>query len=240
MNSGADYRVQVKELLERKDSENSKILRLMFYLESPYDVDTNRWCRFAVLLVCWSVRCEVSYREGENQTSESGFMRAFWKREADRLGEIENITENLTRIYSEPPIPVYEIAREKGLEVYVTDFEEVADVFSGFCDFKNDNIFLNQADTPKKQYLTAAHELGHWILHKDIYTANPEKYMFMPRRKLADTEDPMEKEADHFAACLLMPRFLVKEFYSNSLVAELADMFNVSRTLMEKRLRSIS
>ena len=157
-----------------------------------------------------------------------------------RRAEIESEANKLTKVYSEPPIPVYEIARENGVEVYTANFEEVADTFSGFCDFRNDNIYLNQDDTPVRQFFTAAHELGHWVLHKELYLANPKEYAFMPKRRAIagdSSDNPKEEEADYFASCLLMPHPLVKEFQTHFSTTELAGMFNVPRALMEKRLR---
>ena len=156
--------------------------------------------------------------------------------------EIEGKADEFTEVYLEPPVPVYEIARENEVEVYIGDFEKLADRFSGFCDFENDNIYLNQKDTSKRQYFTAAHEFGHWVLHKDIYITNPEKYAFMPKKKAfvnGRPDDQMEKQADYFATCLLMPRLLVKKFYPHYSSSGLADIFNVPRILMERRLREI-
>ena len=155
---------------------------------------------------------------------------------------IEKKANEFTEVYLEPPVPVYEVARENEVEVYTGDFEKLADRFSGFCDFKKDNIYLNQEDTPKRQCFTAAHEFGHWVLHKSFYIANPEKYAFMPKKKAfvnGNSDDEMEKQADYFAICLLMPRLLVKKFYPHYSSSELAEIFNVPRILMEKRLREI-
>ena len=155
---------------------------------------------------------------------------------------IEKETGKLTEVYLEPPIPVYEVARENEVEVYTADFEDLADRFSGFCDFENDKIYLNEKDTPKRQYFTAAHEFGHWVLHREHYIANPEKYAFMPKKKAfvnGNSGDHMEKEADYFAVCLLMPRLLVKKFHPHYSSSGLADIFNVPRILMEKRLREV-
>ena len=156
--------------------------------------------------------------------------------------EIEKKADEFTEAYFEPPVPVYEVARENKVEVYTADFEELADTFSGFCDFNSDNIYLNQEDASKKQYFTAAHELGHWILHKDDYVADPEKYVFMPKRRAIandSSSDHMEREADYFATCLLLPRVLVKKFYPHYSSSQLAEIFNVPRILMEKRLKEV-
>jgi len=60
---------------------------------------------------------------------------------------------------------------------------------------------------PKEVLLfTAAHEIGHWVLH-------PREVMHRDRPVTWPTigvkRPPIEKEADYFAACFLMPRVLV-------------------------------
>ena len=156
--------------------------------------------------------------------------------------DIEKKADEFTKVYSEPPIPVYEIARENKIEVYTEDFEELADRFSGFCDFKNDRIYLNKEDLPKRQFFTAAHEFGHWVLHKSLYLAKPKDYALMPRQRAfanGTCDNLEEKEADYFAICLLLPHPLVEKFHPYYSSSYLANIFNVPRILMEERLKEI-
>jgi hypothetical protein len=55
---------------------------------------------------------------------------------------------------------------------------------------------------------TAAHEIGHWLLHEDetMHRDLPVDGLSRPNSRRA----PKEVEADFFAACLLMPRNLVR------------------------------
>ncbi|MCY4039013.1 MAG: ImmA/IrrE family metallo-endopeptidase [Hyphomicrobiales bacterium] len=156
--------------------------------------------------------------------------------------EIEKKADELTERYLEPPVPVYGIARENKVEVYTADFGEFSNRFSGFFDFENADIYLNEKDAIEKQYFTTAHEFGHWILHKDDYIADPERYAFMSKRTETangNSDDYMEREADYFATCLLMPRLLVKKFVPYHSSSELAAMFNVPHALMENRLKEV-
>ena len=156
--------------------------------------------------------------------------------------DIEKKADEFTEVYSEPPIPVYEIARKNKVKVYTEDFEELADRFSGFCDFESDTIYLNKEDAPKKQFFTAAHEFGHWVLHRNLYISKVKDYALMPKRRAfvdSASDNPEEKQADYFATCLLMPRLLVEKFCPHYLSPELAEMFNVPRVLIEKRLEEV-
>ena len=156
---------------------------------------------------------------------------------------IEQKANELTGIYSELPIPVYEIAQEEGVEVYDADFGNFANICSGFCDFDERGIYLNQDDSPTRQFFVAAHELGHWFLHKKKYEKEPDGFAFCLKQGVDasgfDIDVNVEKEAHYFAVNLVMPIRLVKTLKHRFSASELANIFNVSRTMMEKRLNGV-
>jgi hypothetical protein len=84
-------------------------------------------------------------------------------------------------------------------------------------------ICLNKANPERRQRFTAFHELHHVIEHPF-------------RRFLSNGQ--AEVIADHFAACVLMPRREVKRAWCSGTqhVAELADVFEVSEQAMQVRL----
>lgn len=156
-----------------------------------------------------------------------------------RWKHVEEVANRLTEIYSMPPIPVREIAEENGVNVVFADFGKSADKVAGLCDFANSKLYANAEDILTRQIFTIAHELGHWLLHKEIFEKKPDLYPVLPRYQLPDQKNILEKEANHFAACLLVPRRLllpVKEVPP----ATLAHIFAVSRTMMEHRLKNVS
>lgn len=61
---------------------------------------------------------------------------------------------------------------------------------------------------------TGAHEIGHWLLHKSllVHRDRPLKGSM----HLRTVRSPKEQEADHFAACFLMPRNLVKATFEST------------------------
>jgi Zn-dependent peptidase ImmA (M78 family) len=144
----------------------------------------------------------------------------------------------LTSDISSPPIPVYEIAESNGVNVLFVNFGENAETVSGLCDFKNARIYVNKDDSPERQAFTMAHELGHWILHKEVFLNHPENYPVLPRFSDPNRNDIMEKEANKFAACLLVPERLLAPV-KGAPVAALARSFGVSRTMMEFRLKNV-
>ncbi|MGS4883618.1 ImmA/IrrE family metallo-endopeptidase [Roseibium sp. MB-4] len=155
-----------------------------------------------------------------------------------RWSHAEKEAERLTKLISSPPVPVYEIAESNGVNVIFADFGANAEKVSGLCDFENARIYVNQDDSTERQAFTMAHEFGHWVLHRDFFLKNPDKYPVLPRFHSPNRDDPMEKEANKFAACLLVPERLLKPV-KGAPISALASSFGVSRTMMEFRLRNV-
>ena len=148
--------------------------------------------------------------------------------------EISTLLEDINH----PPIPVLEIAEQNGVDVVFADFGKHADNVSGLCDFESAKIYVNKDDTTVRQSFTIAHELGHWIMHREAFEHDPEAYGVLPRFSSPDRSNVLEQEANYFAAEFLVPKKLlnpVRDFP----VAKLADIFDVSRTMMEFRLKNV-
>jgi len=154
-----------------------------------------------------------------------------------RLREAQAAADALTSTFSAPPIPVKEIAEQSGVEVVFTSFGESSDRVAGFCDFDARRLYVNETDILTRQMFTMAHELGHWILHRDYFDDFPSSYNVLPRYS-RPRENPLEREANIFAANLLAPSRLLRPVRDAG-VARLADLFGVSRQMMELRLREI-
>ncbi len=154
------------------------------------------------------------------------------------LGMAKREADKLTDIYSSPPVPVLEIAEENGVKVRFVNFGSYSSTVSGYCDFTKDEIFVNSEEIPQRQSFTIAHELGHWFMHRRIFLDNPEMYPVLLRTNNSNTNDPLEKEANAFAAHLLVPNRLLKRVQSQGANATvLANLFFVSRSMMEIRMR---
>ena len=151
----------------------------------------------------------------------------------------ERKANELTREFSSPPIPVLEIAERSGVNVVFANFGANSEKVSGFCDFENSRLYVNAEDIQERQSFTMAHELGHWLLHRSFFLKNPELYPVLPRFSDPDRDNPMEKEANKFAACLLVPERLLKPV-QGAPISRLASVFGVSRTMMEFRVKNIS
>jgi Zn-dependent peptidase ImmA (M78 family) len=80
---------------------------------------------------------------------------------------------------------------------------------AGMLDRKGRAVLLSYNQNFESLRFTAAHEVGHWILH-------PEQHMFRDRT-LSAPGGPgrplVEQEADYFGACFLIPPKLVREAF---------------------------
>jgi len=85
---------------------------------------------------------------------------------------------------------------------------------AGLLDRQAKKIAISRRFAPATQRFTAAHELGHWLLHPDnvMHRDRPLDGLEFIRVRRA----PEEREADRFAALFLMPEKLVKKRFEES------------------------
>ncbi|TIL24585.1 MAG: ImmA/IrrE family metallo-endopeptidase [Mesorhizobium sp.] len=100
-------------------------------------------------------------------------------------------------------------------------------------------IKVNRNDSARRQRFTVAHEIGHYLLHRDQIGAGITDDVLY-RSELSDRR---EAQANRMAADLLMPQQLVDEWLDrartlkvDNVVGFLADKFNVSEAAMKIRL----
>jgi Zn-dependent peptidase ImmA (M78 family) len=139
-----------------------------------------------------------------------------------------------------PPIVPREIAESYGLRVQVVILPEHLQQVAGFIDFSDRTIFVNESDHYNRQTFTIAHEIGHFLLHKDLFDQHPEKYNVLLREPIGAATDPIEKEANAFAADLLVPLDLLNLYRKYATEDELAKLFAVSKEVIGYRLKFAS
>jgi len=132
------------------------------------------------------------------------------------------------------PIDPVKIATAAGIAVYGRgSYGDLNYPYSGYYRCLNGvpSIEYNVTEAPVRQRFTVAHELGHFALgHEDA-----------PRDggNFQSSVDPRERQANRFAAELIMPASLVTHYYQNGVggsVAALAQFFGVSKDAMGYRL----
>jgi Zn-dependent peptidase ImmA (M78 family) len=168
---------------------------------------------------------------------------------------IEEMADNLLKKAGayEVEVKLEKCVEYLGLTVSDVDLE---DTISGFIGIKNNTaqIGVNSLQSDVRKRFTIAHEIGHYTLHRDtkplfidkINEANELLYF----RDLNSSKGELvkEREANTFAAALLMPKQLLEtqiEIYYKEqnrdidLIEYLAKLFNVSTHAMSIRLTKI-
>jgi Zn-dependent peptidase ImmA (M78 family) len=150
------------------------------------------------------------------------------------LKEVDRILKENTII--EPPVLPREIAENYGIKVLFAQFPENLSQVMGFFDFERDQIIVNSTDPANRQTFTIAHELGHAIMHKAYLKDNQNAYKVLLRQPMAAQKDPIEQEANSFAANLLVPRKMLEQYHKLAGVRELSRLFIVSEDVIRWRL----
>jgi hypothetical protein len=111
------------------------------------------------------------------------------------------------------------------------------DRLSGMTTFSHGRylILINQNDAHARRRFTLAHEFKHLL----DYTAAKLIHANLGHGDLSRQSRQVELVADHFAACLLMPKILVRRGWTSGIQdpVALAGLFNVSADAMRVRLR---
>lgn len=101
-------------------------------------------------------------------------------------------------------------------------------------------VYLNAREAREsegRRRFTLAHEIGHWVCQcGEGMTAAPEPILCRAADLASKTGGPLEREANNFAASLLMPERQVREVAAGGADVEAAaDLFGVSDIAMEWR-----
>ncbi|MBF2755932.1 MAG: ImmA/IrrE family metallo-endopeptidase [Gammaproteobacteria bacterium AqS3] len=108
-------------------------------------------------------------------------------------------------------------------------------------------IRINRYEKRERQRFTIAHELAHYLLHRELIDRSPNG---IQDNVLYRSGQPIEieYEANRLAADIVMPRSLVEEKFDalsreglsdEDLIKQMASEFQVSLTAMEIRLSNI-
>ena len=164
---------------------------------------------------------------------------------------------------AEPPVDLNKLVDALGISVSRNfDFEKAG--LSGKISWSDDrstaDVWVNPLDSSRRQRFTLSHELGHLFQHmlpehSDMEAA--EEFSDKPRYFHRDGSiSSNEREANRFAAQLLMPRAFVKQWAQkiakeyrqpngkislskDEFIDKLADTFQVSKQAMEYRLKNL-
>jgi len=154
----------------------------------------------------------------------------------NHLQHIEALAENilLKSGQREAPVDVEKIAEKVGLKIIAFEF---ANSISAVLKKRKLVIGVNKNHSSLRQHFSIAHELGHFLLGHDL-GVNEDDFV-------DDTFDkslPIEREANIFAAMLLMPKKWVEKSVKEKgmEVPRLAREFKVSEQAMTIRLLELN
>lgn len=134
-----------------------------------------------------------------------------------------------------PPVDVAACARAVGLPIYAIDLPKGVSGMIKQTSADSFECFVDRSEPSVRQRFTAAHELGHFVLHRNqIGTGLQDNYLL----RAEGMSNSQEAEANRFAADLLMPRDLISDAISSGVtdVDGLAKLFKVSTIAMSIRL----
>lgn len=148
----------------------------------------------------------------------------------------KDIISKIESLQKAVPVHVVPIAEKFGLKVFKN--ANFPDKLSGLIKKVDDSyeIHVNGNHPITRQRFTIAHELAHFLLHKDIIGDGvTDDYLYR-----SNLNNSIEREANQLAADILMPEHLLKTSkYKKMTITEQADEFWVSRVSMDIRLGQI-
>lgn len=146
--------------------------------------------------------------------------------------------EIVNRHLRDYPVDVHAMASEIGLRI---EERMLPDSISGKIskDWWGDyTITVNDRHSATRQRFTVAHEIAHYILHRDlIENGIVDNEMYRDHR----IGDEREYQANSYAASILMPHWLVRKAWMKGLrdARSIARAFDVSTAVAEIRIKEL-
>jgi len=140
------------------------------------------------------------------------------------------------------PVPVFDIIKDLGITL---NFDALEDNVSGWIESQQDGayrIVINDSHPMTRKRFTAAHELAHYLYHRDILGAGTGDTRAYRAERTPFANEAIrprhERQANTFAANLLMPADVVTTMRASGIgdIEELAERFGVSQDAMRIRV----
>ena len=158
------------------------------------------------------------------------------------MSDIKDALSIIRKSWSKAPVPIYAIIHELGLGPV---YRSLPQNISGAIERTNSEryqIVINSDQSLTRQRFTAAHELGHYIYHRDLLGLGVGDTLAfraydtpLPNPNITPTH---ERQANNFAANVLMPAHLIDALKARGITTpkEIADHLLVSEEAMRIRL----
>lgn len=154
--------------------------------------------------------------------------------------------EHISRFQRQPGVDVEDLIRS--FNVYVDMNAHLHPDIVGQIEKRGDSylISVQGTDHPNRKRFTAAHELGHFLFHRDLLSDGvDDNKMYRStdagRFYNKNIQPRHETEANNFAAFVLMPEHLVRSEHirQHGELRALARAFGVSPAAMRIRLQNL-
>ena len=155
--------------------------------------------------------------------------------------EVAEQWEVLNKSRKTLPVPVFDLPKLLGIKL---NLAFLGSNVSGMIEKsgKTFTLTVNALDPETRQRFTLAHELGHYMLHRHLFgdgLDDDRAYRSTDVGKYHNTQIGIEqeREANRFAANLLMPRETANNFkLTGESIESIAKKFGVSKHAMSIRL----
>lgn len=146
-----------------------------------------------------------------------------------------DIIDRFQRTY---PVDIRDMARALGLRIKE---QELPDNISGKIERDWGDSYLitvNSRHSETRKRFTIAHEIAHYVLHRDLIGDGIVDNALYRDNRIGDIR---ERQANRYAATLLMPKTLVQHAWRDGIrdAATLAQTFNVSQAVADIRWREL-
>ena len=160
--------------------------------------------------------------------------------------KIKELAEFIALEHNTNITPLEKIVEAEDLSVF---YDNYGTFFDGMLIFDNSfyihlNTALGNKEGSKKGRFTLAHELGHYFINNHRIGLQKGILKPHPSKNNNGKHEKIEREADYFASCLLMPEIRFKKDcfkrkFDFSLIESLSNKYNVSLTAAAIRFADI-
>lgn len=160
---------------------------------------------------------------------------------------IKHLAESIALEFPDTITPLDLILEEEELDLF---FDSYGDGFDGMTVYDDSKFFIhintsrgNKPNTARARF-TIAHELGHYFINHHRIGLKEGLLSPHPSKNNEDTHFRMEREADYFASCLLMPeerfkKHIQRKKFDYSIIKSLSEHFQTSITATAIRFADI-
>ncbi|MDM1350926.1 ImmA/IrrE family metallo-endopeptidase [Myroides marinus] len=161
---------------------------------------------------------------------------------------IKDLAEYLSKDYNSFPVPLDLIIKEEQIPVFYDYYD--SDSFDGMTTFEDGQYFIHinkdrrNLENNERGRFTLSHELGHYYI--DAHREGLRQGVLEPHpSKMSKQQyDQIERQADYFASCLLMPEYdfkkqIEKKKFSFEIIKTLSERYNISKSACAIRFAEI-